>query len=72
MINERLNNLKKRVEDLSYKNRPLIIWGMGGYAAFISRSLNGIEKLKIEAFTDNISGGVVNMVAFQQLVRQNA
>lgn len=55
MINERLNNLKKRVKALSYQNRPLIIWGMGDYASFASRSLKGIEGLKVEAFTDNVS-----------------
>lgn len=57
MLNEKLNNLKKAVEAVSYKNRPLIIWGMGGYAAFAVRSFKGIEKLQIEAFTDNVSRG---------------
>lgn len=57
MLEERLLHLKKLVNSLSYQSRPIIIWGMGGYASFVTRTLDLTENLKIEAFTDGFSQG---------------
>lgn len=56
MLQERLSCLKNQVHALSYQNRPIIIWGMGEYASFVTQTLGMTENLKIEAFTDEFSG----------------
>lgn len=67
MLEERLLHLKNVVNSLSYQNRPIIIWGMGEYASFVTRSLNLTENLKIEAFTDGFSQGDSKFAGIQTI-----